>query len=220
MKKLLPLAGATLALALVLTGCSSSADPEPSKAPSPVQTTEPDADGDTGSDGAETDEAVAGETVRITYTALGEKQEDGEYSHFPVEIDVKVASIDAISQAEHDELMNEANEDSKSTLAAFDYYKVLVEETYVSGDDPAHQASYTSYDPVTESGAKLNSLPIIGFDWCKSSAFSKDFINGETNTSCVLAAVAKGEPAPAGVRYAQYDTDYDPSNGTPAVILM
>lgn len=220
MKKLLPIAGVTLALALTLTGCSggdakesSKESPKPTNSSSstatPEDTEKPDSSTPAGAD-----------EVIVTFDALGEKGADDEYAHFPVDIAVTVPSITPLSDTELAGIMEVADADQKNTFAAFDFYKVIVNETYISGDDPKNQATYTNYNVIDADGAQLNDLPLIGFDWCESSSFSEDFISGTPNESCLIGAVAKGAEAPAGVQYAQYDTKYDPSEGEPVAIYL
>lgn len=144
----------------------------------------------------------------VTFTGQGlEKGDDGEYPKFPVEIEAVVSNIEAASDAERAELLETANDSTKATLEAFDLWKVYVSERYVSGEDPAHQASYTSYKPVNGEGVVLNEVSAIGFDWCKSSSFKPEFVDGEINVSCLLTLVPKGGEAPAGVHFSQYGTE-------------
>jgi len=223
LKKALPIIGLGLAAALTLAGCSS--DPAPTKEidkPSTSAPSETPSETEAPSDDKTPDPAKPGASTgatEVTYIGLGEKGEDGEYTHFPVVISVKVDSIDLISEAERASLYETATDEQKTRLDAFDYYKINYTETYVSGDDPAYQASYTSYDPVNASGTKLTSLALIGFDWCPANSFSKDFVNGTPQTSCLLGAVAKGDTAPAGIQFAQSGTATDAYDGTPIVIL-
>lgn len=211
MKKFLPLLGATAALALALTGCSTADTKAAPEKPAPTVQAE---------EKVKTPEGPQpGETVNLVFTASTEKDDKGEISHFPVEIDAKVTSIEPLTDAEFDELEKEVKEEDKAVIIAHDYYKIILEETYVKGDDPKNQASFVNYQPIDETHAKMANVSISGFDWCKTSPFTKEFINGEVNTSCIVAAAVKGEPAPAGLRYVQLDTKYDPEEGTPAIIL-
>lgn len=222
MKKFLPIAGATLALALALTGCSAGADTDDAVAPkktssatpTPTPTAEPT---DEAKDTQAPATSAAG--VVVTFEGQGEKGADGEYAKYPVEIAVTVPSITPLSAAELESIVTIADDDQKNTFAAFDFYKVIVNETYVSGNDPKFQATYTSYKAIDAKGAELNNLPLIGFDWCASSSFEKDFVTGTPNESCLIGAVAKGGEAPAGVQFSQYGTDTDAYDGTPIVIF-
>lgn len=211
MKKILPIAGATLVLALLLAGCSAdNSAPPASKAsksatptPSPTASKTPPV------------KPVAGE-VAITFIGQGEKGADGNYAKFPVQIKTSVTSITKISDAEMQSILSVAKEETKTVLTAFDLYKVVVHEIYVSGNDPKYQSSYTEYNVLDSKGVRANDLPLIGFDWCKSSSFTKEFVTGTPNESCLLGAVPKGSDAPSGVQFAQYGT---PSEKAPIKIL-
>lgn len=211
--KSLPILGVGLALTFGLAACSPAAEPAPPADPAPVVTETPAEE--TPSEETPAKPAPSGANT-ITFTALGEKGADGEYAHFDVEIAVSVDSVDLISDAERAEIYSVANDSDKATFDAFDFYKILFTQTYVSGQSPEFQSSITSFDPIDAAGTRLQSLPLIGFDWCKSNSFSRDFVNGEANTSCVLAAVAKGAAAPAGLQFSQFDT---PSESNPVLIF-
>lgn len=215
-KKTLPILGAGLILALTLAGCSSADAPAKTKAPTSSSSTAPAKDSSTKPAPKDEKPATSKDGV-ITFSGQGEKDATtGEYAHYPVEIAVKVGSIEKISTAEHDALYAVAKPDQQKAFDAFDLYKVNYTETYVSGNDPKYQATYTSYKAVDKDGVKITGLAVIGFDWCKSNSFTKDFVTGTPNDSCILAAVAKGGAAPAGIQFSQYGT---PSEKTPIVIL-
>lgn len=215
MKKILPIAGAALILALALTGCSAgSSTPAKVTHKSDKATTAPATPKSEKTPDVKPEKNADGTVV--TFTGQGEKGADGEYAKFPVKIAASVTSIEKLSDTEMQSILSVAKDDAKNTLSAFDLYKINVHEVYVSGDDPKFQASYTDYNVVDAKGVKVNDLPLIGFDWCKSNSFTKDFITGTPNDSCLIGAVAKGAAAPAGVEFSQYGT---PSEKAPIVIF-
>jgi len=225
MKKLLPVAGVALALTLTLAGCSNSepagdatASSKPTKSssasavPKVTKTPAPNATP------SATSTAKAG-PVEVTFTSLGEKKADGEYDKFPVKMNVEVTGVDKLKDDELKSIEKASDAQQKNTFAAFDFYKINIQEKYISGKDPKSQASNTSYYPIDEEGTKLNNLPVIGFDWCSPGSFSEDFVKGTPNKVCIVGAVAKGSPAPVGVEFAQQDTPYNSYDGTPAKIF-
>jgi hypothetical protein len=226
MKKLLPFAGVTLALALALTGCTNADEPAATKSPTatksatatPTPSATPSAEPTATATATEKPEDAKAE-VEVTWQALGEKKENDEYVKFPVKLAVTVPSIEKLSDEELEEVNAVADDEQKNTFAAFDFYKVNVEQTYVSGKDPVNQSSYTDFDVVDAKGVELNDLPLIGFDWCATNSFSEDFVKGTPNKSCLVGAVAKGAEAPAGVQFSQSDTKYDAADGKPETIL-
>lgn len=211
MKKLLSITGVALALTLTLAGCSNgddgkNASPKPEKTTSATPTPSPTDDAD--EKGDTTKGPAVAEGAVITYEAQeSEKNEDGEYDKFPVKIDVQVKSVDPVTEDELKSLMDVATDDQKTSFPAFDFYKVNYAESYISGKDPVNQATYTNYKAIDTEGTPVTKLSIIGFDWCKSNAFSKDFIEGTPNKGCIIGGVAKGNQPPAGIQFSQFGTD-------------
>lgn len=204
--KKLPLIGVGLVLTLGLAACSPAAEEEPPALPAPAESAPSEEPSVEPEESEPADRPAAEGAGVITYEALGEKNADGDYDRFPVEIAVNVNSIDAISEAELADLYSTASDSQKATLDAFDFHKIVITQTYVSGGNPEFQSSNESFDPISSDGVELQRLPLIGFDWCATESFSPEFIDGAPITSCILAAVAKGSPAPAGVQFSQFDT--------------
>lgn len=217
-KKALPAIGLGLTLIFGLAACSSSEEP-PVKATT-EKTTEKPTTTEKKEEPKESEEKENTDGVLVTFQALGEEQEDGEFSRFPVEFTVAIDSIEKMSESERTDLYKEAMEEQKTKFDAFDFYKIHYTETYVSGDDPKNQNFYTSYNPITSEGTLLNHVALIGYDWCTNKTINEDFVNGTPNVGCILGAVAKGEPAPAGIHFAQTGTDTDRSTGTPIEIYV
>jgi hypothetical protein len=230
MKKLLPVTGVTFALTLALAGCAADSAPEVSvKLEAPVTATptpsaspsvEPEATPAPEATPSEGDPEVAAlKPLEVTWQGLGEKKENDEYEKFPVKIAVTVPTIEKLTDEELKTVTDLADEAQRNTFAAFDFYKVNIEQTYVSGKDPVNQVSYKDFDVIDSKNAVVNDLPLIGFDWCTANSFGTDFITGTPNKSCLVGAVAKGSEPPAGVQFSQVDTEYDATDGKPVVIL-
>jgi len=224
MKKLLPVAGVALALTLTLAGCTNSDPSENTTATkkpthSSSATATPKATKTPTATPSATAKADKSGPVEVTFTGLGDKKTDGQYDKFPVKMAVSVTGVEKLNDAELKSIEEASDSQQKNTFAAFDFYKVNIEEKYISGKDPKNQASNTAYYPIDENGTKINNLPVIGFDWCSPGSFSDTFAKGTPNKVCIVGAVAKGSPAPAGVQFAQQDTPYNSYDGKPAEIF-
>lgn len=128
----------------------------------------------------------------------------------------KLLSVEKAPQADVDNIVSQVPK-----AAGLDIYYLNIESHYVSGDNLAFSAFYTSFDPVDASGNPTQTLSLIGWDNCESNSIPKDATNPSvTIKNCVAAVAAPGGNAPAGVAWDQSDTPYDSYDGSPALFFL
>lgn len=237
MKKLAPIILVSSLLAIGLTACSAG-DPVPTVSKSPTVTATPSAKASPSKTATATPKPTATSTPKPTAapsdeswntvlnrptkaTVTWQASSDGDSNKsFPVEFTFSVSKVEKMSADEFKQVEEASSEESNKTFAAFDFYKISVDEKYVSGKDPKNQSSASAFYPIDGEGVQANRLPLIGFDWCESGSFGDDFVKGKTNSFCLVGAVAKGSPAPAGVEFAQDSTKYSASTGKPEKVFV
>lgn len=111
--------------------------------------------------------------------------------------------------------------ESEATITDYDVYYIAVQSSYVSGTVTPHSSFYTEFDGVRADGTKLDELMLIGLDACPSTSVGGAPEDPAVSlVNCVAVAVPKGSEKPAGVAWAQYDTEYASYGGSPARILL
>jgi hypothetical protein len=129
----------------------------------------------------------------------------------------RVVAIELVSGVERTRLLEKAPE-----LNSYDLYAVHVASAYVSGDALPYSSFSRGYGLVDVNGARMQSVALIGYDFCDSDTTIPAPGNNPDAVirSCNLAVVPPGGPLPAGISWHQTDTAYDRYDGKPAFILM
>lgn len=208
--------GALLSVS-VLAGCSVSSEPETvSPAPSKSAEEKPSASPSDEKDSSKKSSSEPGATLQPGGTATGaasvpfvnHDDEEAFFSH-------EVVSIEPAAEPDAALLVEKVPE-----LKNYDIHLVKIESSYVSGDAMAHSAFYTSFRPVDPDMDEAQSVSVIGYDFCESNSIpSPGDDPSAVIENCIVAAVPKGAPAPAGVAWGQFDSAYDWYAGSPAFIL-
>lgn len=224
-RKFLGSAAAGLAVVALLAGCAETASEEEPIETTPTEEVTEDID-ETNDDDEESDDdaggdqptPVSGDVLQPGDTVQGEAAslpwisfEDAEsvFAH-------RVTAIEPAPEADVAQIA-----ERQPTITDYDLYYITVESHYVSGDVTPYAAFYTNFDPARADGTKLQSVSLIGFDSCPSESVKDPGTDpSQVIVNCVVAAVAKGSEAPAGVLWAASGTPYASYNGDPAVILM
>jgi hypothetical protein len=152
-----------------------------------------------------------GETTTGTGVLLFE-----EYGGKQALLSHRVVAIELVSGAERARLLEKAPE-----LNSYDLYAVHVASAYVSGDALPYSSFSRGYGLVDVNGARMQSVALIGYDFCDSDTTIPAPGNNPDAVirSCNLAVVPPGGPLPAGISWHQMDTAYDRYDGKPALIL-
>ncbi|HRN28589.1 MAG TPA: hypothetical protein PK781_00890 [Terrimesophilobacter sp.] len=203
--------GLALVAGLILAGCSTPATeaPEvptsteaPAETPSetPAETpAEPTTPGDVVEPGAT---VPIGEWASYEYSGLDDTS---------AIISARLVSAEAPSAEDAAFLVSEIPQ-----LQGYELVFFTIEQKKVSGDEIAHQADYTGFRPATSDRKRAQDVTVIGWDKCKTNAFSRDFDTaGATLTQCIIGAKVPGGQDIAGIMYAPFDTPYNYSDGNP-----
>lgn len=202
--------GLALVAGLVLAGCSAPAPeaPEvpnstetPSEEPteSPAETSEPTTPGDVVEPGAT---VAIGEWANYEYSGLDDTS---------AIISARLVSVEEPSAEDAAFLVDQIPQ-----LEGYELLFFIVEQKKVSGDEIAHQSDYTGFRPATSDRKRAQDVTVIGWDKCKTNAFSRDFDTaGATLTQCIIGAKVPGGQDIAGIMYAPFDTPYNFSDGNP-----
>lgn len=203
-----------LTLTATLAGCITIAeDDKPTKPNSSSEKSEKTEKPEKKADAPKGDgsELAPGETTAGAGILPFSNHEDktASFSH-------QIADISLAPDADVDAIVAEIPQ-----AGGMDVYYITVDSNYVSGDNLEHSSFSNEFEPVDADGVELQSLSLIGWDNCESNSIPSPGDDPSTTISnCIAAVVVPGQPEPAGVAWAAYDSPYDSYEGSPAFILQ
>lgn len=128
----------------------------------------------------------------------------------------RVTSIEKAPTADVDAIVAEVPQ-----VKGMDVYYVTVTSHYVDGANLEFSAFYTEFSPIDADGNETQEVSLIGWDNCESNSIPKPGNDPATAISnCYAAVVPAGQPAPAGLAWASYDTPFDKYDGKPALFFL
>lgn len=214
--------GIALSLAVIasltLAGCTSSAPADSDKKP---ESSASDPSGATDTPAKETTlgEAEPSGDVVAPGSIIGLGLW-GSYDYVGVDdatiiLASRLVSVAPTTQAQTDFLIGRLPK-----VKDYDLWLIHVEQKKVSGDPIAFNSDYTNFRAITAAKTKVQSVGVIGWDECKTVAFTRDFDNdGAVITQCMIAATPRGGDEVAGVEYSRYNSPYSSSGGKPLIFL-